>query len=308
VRAVLRRWAEERLFAERDGVPAPTDDMAAFLRTFDLEYGARRLRFVIDGLSWWYRHAGEPGFPTRAELDEGKRRLYDAQQVLVDAMDGRNLPTDLTDEVLACFGQASVDEWVYERGLGPEEFVDERAEPLARLEKEFGRTLEAALEGFGERLFEAVFEVAAGWPPERRQELLVRFLGFPIWDSLLYPMQAVSDVGERDGVSIVRMSPDDARLLQPLDPEKPKLSGMAIMHFGAFFSRPGREKDYLWGRLDGAERLIGLLLGDATEEERARWVRRAFAAIVAEEEQALPQARELLDHARAFAGEQVPAS
>jgi patatin-related protein len=301
VRAVLRHWAERRLFAVQDGNPAPTEGMVKFLRTFDLEYGARRLQFVIDGLSWWYRRAGEPGYPSRAELDEGKRRLYDAKAVLVDAMEGRSLSTDLTDEVLACFGQASVDDWIYERGLGPKEFVRDRAEPLERLEQELGRSLNETLHGFGERLFEAVFDVAHGWPPERRQDLLVRFLGFPIWDSLLYPMQAIADVGERDSVSIVRMSPLDSGLLQPLDPEKPKLSGVGIMHFGAFFSRPGRENDYLWGRLDGAERLIGLLLGDASEQERTEWVRRAFAAIVAEEEQSLPQARALLDHARAFA-------
>ena len=34
---------------------------------------------------------------------------------------------------------------------------------------------------------------------------------------------------------------------------------MTLGHFGAFFSRPGRENDYLWGRLDTAERLIVLL-------------------------------------------------
>ena len=29
-------------------------------------------------------------------------------------------------------------------------------------------------------------------------DLLVRYLGFPFWDVLLYPVQALSDVGERD--------------------------------------------------------------------------------------------------------------
>jgi hypothetical protein len=74
------------------------------------------------------------------------------------------------------------------------------------------------------------------------------------------------------------------------------------MHFGAFFDRAGREKDYLWGRLDGAERLIGLVLGPGfTDEERADWCRKAFAAIVDEEDDALPKAKPLLDHVRRFA-------
>jgi hypothetical protein len=97
------------------------------------------------------------------------------------------------------------------------------------------------------------------------------------------------------------MSPLDARLLDLPDPEKPKLAGMAVMHFGAFFKRDGRENDYLWGRLDGAERLIGILLGDDhSEEERAKWCRKAFAAIAEEEGEVLTNATALLDKARSF--------
>ena len=82
------------------------------------------------------------------------------------------------------------------------------------------------------------------------------------------------------------MSPRDAKLLPPLEPGKPKqLAGFGKMHFGAFFDRSGRESDYLWGRLDGAERLIGLVLGEGfSDDERADWCRKAFAAIVEEED------------------------
>jgi hypothetical protein len=77
---------------------------------------------------------------------------------------------------------------------------------------------------------------------------------------------------------------------------------MGLGHFGAFFSRPGRERDYLLGRLDGAERLVGLLLGDrASEDERATWCRRAFAAIL-EEEHDLHEAGPLPDQVREVVG------
>jgi patatin-related protein len=302
VRAVLRAWAERRLFAESDGVRVPVADQKAFLRTFDLDYGARRLRFVIDGLSWWYARAGAEGFPTRAELNAGKRVLYEARDSLLDAMEGRKVPTDLTDEVVACFGQDPIDEWVYERGLGADDYAAAHADALANLERRFGEALNGALTGFSESVYERVFSVAENWRAERRRELLVRFLGFPIWDVLLYPIQAVADVGERDTIEIVRMSPQDSTVLDPLAPGTPKLAGVGVMHFGAFFSRAGRESDYLWGRLDGAERLIGILLGDGhANAERATWCRKAFAAIVQEEEQALPNAKPLLEHARSFA-------
>jgi patatin-related protein len=301
VRSTLRDWARTRLFTETAGRPVPVDDQAAFLRTFDLDYGARRLRFVIDGLSWWYEQAGTPGYPSRAELNEGKRALYELRDELLDAMEGRGVGTDLTDEVLAVFSQQPISAWVYEKGLGPDEYAAREGDALARLEDEYGRALNKALDGFGARLFERVQAIAAGWSSERRAELLVRYLGFPFWDILLYPIQSIADAGERDAIDVVRMSPLDSRLLPRLDKAKPKLDGVRIMHFGAFFDRAGRENDYLWGRLDGAERLIGILLSEThSKEERADWCRKAFTAIVEEEEKALPQAAKLVDHVRGF--------
>ena len=95
------------------------------------------------------------------------------------------------------------------------------------------------------------------------------------------------------------MSPRDAKLLPPLDPKKPKqLAGFEKMHFGAFFDRAGRENDYLWGRLDGAERLIGLVLGAGFHRRRARGLvpqgvrgDRRGRGRCARERQAAPRAR-----------------
>ncbi len=302
VRAVVRSWADTHIRADADGRPVPLDDLAGFLRTFDLPYRARRLRFVTDGLSAWYVHAGQPGYPTRAQLDEGKRMLWEAREMLVAAMDGRKLLTNITADVLGVFAQEPIDAWTDE-GRPPADYAAERTDELARLKDEFGKALDARLAGTAEALYTQLFGLSEGWAAERRAELLVRYLGFPYWDVLLFPLQLVADAGERDRVEVVRMSPRDATLLPPLDPQKPKqLAGFGKMHFGAFFDRAGRENDYLWGRLDGAERLIGLVLGaEFTEDERAAWCRKAFAAIVEEEDGALAKAKPLLDHARSFA-------
>jgi hypothetical protein len=114
----------------------------------------------------------------------------------------------------------------------------------------------------------------------------------------------MSDVGENDFVEVVRMSPRDThRIPVPSLPgQKKKLVGAESHHFGAFLSRRGREQDYLWGRLDGAERLIGILLADAGEADRARWCTEAFRAVLAEDEQAVPNAAELVRHVQATVG------
>ena len=65
-----------------------------------------------------------------------------------------------------------------------------------------------------------------------------------------------------------------------------------------FLSRAGRESDYLWGRLDGAERLIGILLEDASDADKERWCNEAFRAILAEDAAAVPKAADLVQHVR----------
>ena len=116
---------------------------------------------------------------------------------------------------------------------------------------------------------------------------------------LLYPIQALSDVGERDHVEVVRISPRDEHRIPVMgDPKQKKLVGAEKGHFGAFLSRRGREQDYIWGRLDGAERYIRILLGDADEADLERWCNEAFAAVLEEDEQAVPKAAALVGHVR----------
>ena len=83
------------------------------------------------------------------------------------------------------------------------------------------------------------------------------------YDLLTYPMLYESGVGEADTIDIIRISPEDAKQL--IDERKTgchKLAGSALGHFGAFLARSWRQNDILWGRLDGAERLISALLPD----------------------------------------------
>src|SRR5919201_1578691 len=65
--------------------------------------------------------------------------------------------------------------------------------------------------GLSPRLYRDLYELTERWKPERRRDLLVRYLGFPFWDVLLYPVQALGTVGEQDFVEIVRIRPRDAQ-------------------------------------------------------------------------------------------------
>jgi predicted acylesterase/phospholipase RssA len=67
-----------------------------------------------------------------------------------------------------------------------------------------------------------------------------------------------------------------------------KLAGVELAHFGAFLKRSWRANDWMWGRLDSAERLVVLvdtMLGNRlTDEGRLRTVTRTIQAAILREE------------------------
>ncbi|HEX2026579.1 MAG TPA: patatin-like protein [Nitriliruptorales bacterium] len=300
VRQALRGWADRAgLFQKTRLRPVPRQ--VRFLRDFDLLYSERRLRFVIAGLSWWYDPANESSdfsLPTRSQLDTGKARLYEAVAELRAAMRGQDMPTELTRQLSACFHEDVLDRFLDRPGRRVDEYLEHKQVELDQLVADLGSHLNERFRGFASRVYGDMHKITAAWQPEARRRLMIRYMGFPLWDAVLFPMQWAADVGERDHVEVVRLSPRDARLLD-VD-SQPKLAGAGWHHFGAFLDRPGREKDYLWGRLDAAERLVGILLGRDHGDVK-RWCSQLFLAILDEEEQALPGARDLIDRVRDWA-------
>jgi patatin-related protein len=90
-----------------------------------------------------------------------------------------------------------------------------------------------------------------------RRRLSRRYEDFVYYDLLAYPLQSGTDAGETDVVEIYRVSPMDARgLIDVTTTDRKKVAGALFGHFGAFFDALWRKNDIMWGRLDGAERLI----------------------------------------------------
>ena len=83
-------------------------------------------------------------------------------------------------------------------GLDADAYLEEHRADLEAAEKSLQTTFARASRAFGEALPRPV-RALAGWHPDRRRDLLVRYLGFPLWDVLLYPIQALADAGENDG-------------------------------------------------------------------------------------------------------------
>jgi patatin-related protein len=117
---------------------------------------------------------------------------------------------------------------------------------------------------------------------------------FDDYDQIRFPILYETEVGETDVVEVIRISPEDATSLinerevleNSASPSQArhKLAGVSLHHFGAFLDRTWRLNDIMWGRLDGAERLITTMLpGVQNDVVRKQLIKEAQLAIVREE-------------------------
>ena len=286
VRTLIHAWAKELGLFER--AVSPSELQIGFLRSLDVDFRLRRVQFLIAGVNWLY---GQDNAPARSELDEAKRRLYAVVTELEGIVSGATVPDALRRDVLVVFDADRTRQTWTSSGWDPALYLKDYAAELDWLREKLQSYLDAELTRLGQMLHRSFVEVAGSWDEDIRTDLVVRYLGFPIWDAVLYPVQSLADAGERDAVEVVRMSPDEATLLEKGGAGS-KLKGTGFHHFAAFFKREWRENDYVWGRLDGAELLMGMLLGDprsphtgvamraVVEEERSlRGASEAFATV-----------------------------
>ena len=123
---------------------------------------------------------------------------------------------------------------------------------------------------------------------------------FDNYDVIAHPILYATDAGDEiDSIEVFRVSPEDATaIIDENKVGKRKLAGTKLSNFGAFFKEGFRVNDILWGRLDGAERIICALLPGPKEEvvkKRKELIRQAHHAIITEE-LGVEDASELLEH------------
>jgi Protein of unknown function (DUF3376) len=240
---------------------------------------------VIGRVSHFYGEAD------REQLNRLKHRLYELAGELQSVLE-RDDASVLRASVDKLFGAEQLQPYLAEWRVA--QFLEDAGQEIDGLRAQLGAYLSKALDGFGGRAYAELERLTADLPDTTRDDIRAHYLGFPYWDAPTYPARTLSEVSELDEVQVVRVSPLDTDRLTPPGKDgapnpRGKLRGVALGHFGAFFHRSWRENDYLWGRLDGAERLLWLL-GDQSDES----AKEAFAAIAAEEAPNLTKAKPLV--------------
>ena len=225
----------DRWLATDDAPPART---IRFLRGFDVEFRLRRVRFVIRRLNELYRTAGELGVDVgSAAIDDLKGALYEAIERAAPRWDPKQYgaPVAAAARRLA---QAAMNG------------VDLDSADLTILEDALGlipidHTLDEIISVMG----------FAFLPPIARRAVAKAYVGFAFFDLITLPILQWTDMDEINEVLVDRISPDDARGLSG----SVTLRGTSLMSFGAFFNRAWREHDFLWGRLNAAERCVDVI-------------------------------------------------
>lgn len=292
-----------------------------FLIDFDLDYRVRRLslvRFKLDILTCLDDDA--VAILKAFHSEAGVRAILDQQEPFVDRLLG--IKPKLSEAYVllkqARQGRWSVEEvtsvqsLVRDLKIGSDDLQTILKEPTDRdrlqaacsfLGGERATSFQALADRLGE-LFRANLEKASrlckealgSWETEPPREgapvdiLAVRSLwsyywSFDTYDLVTFPVLYSVQAGELDTVEVFRISPEDApSVIDETQSGRRKLAGAAVGHFGGFLDRIWRQNDILWGRLDGAERLITALLpGDAKKAEREKLIRQAHCAIIDEE-------------------------
>lgn len=264
--AHVRATGADRLTDNLGPASAPVQ----FLKTHDLPFRIRRLRFLARRLTETLETGG---VAEAAAVQAMRDAIYGALAQFSECDDGDLLDT----QIRAAAAQAPID----------------AAAALTAIAAT--RDLRARDEAADIMLAEAL----AGLPKAERRVMLLAYLGFPFYDIATLQLLQGDAGDEYDPIKVDRISPEDCTAIRAGGAEA-TLKGIEFNNFGAFFSRAYRENDYLWGRLHGVERLLDIVISAGptanrlSPEQRADYRRQAFRAILAEEAARLPHVADLI--------------
>lgn len=238
IERLLDRW-----IAQQDGA-AGASRLVPFLRGFDVDFRLRRVRFVIRRLNELYRAASETGMALQSKaIDDLKGALYEVVDRLLRLWD----PAAYDGAHGVACGTAAI-----EIARAAVTGAPPQAGTFAALEAAMG------LVAIDRDLDEIVSLMGLAFlAPEARRAVAMAYVGFAFYDLITFPILQWTEMDEINEVLVDRISPADAH---GIGAGKVMLKGTALMSFGAFFNRAWREHDYLWGRLNAADRCIDVLV------------------------------------------------
>ncbi|WP_319773190.1 patatin-like protein [Breoghania sp.] len=277
--------ALEEAPGDKGDSPAVPLPLTNFLRGLDVDYRIRRLRFVIRRLNTLYTLPDLSSFEgTSEQLDDLKGTLY-AQ---IEHLSQYWRPSAYDAEVrrAAHLLVASPADNL----KATKTFLDHLAEIMSLDE----------LDLLHDDIVSAVDHAFIA--PRLRRRFSGAYIGFAFYDLITFPVMQRQEITEVNEVLVDRISAADPGALSETGT---KLKGASLSLFGAFFNRAWREHDYLWGRLNAADKLLSTVIGAVGDRKPANLDTQAlrrglFEAILEEEAEHLRTDPHLISDIRAL--------
>jgi patatin-related protein len=233
-----------------------------FLLHFDVDFRRRRLSFVVRAINQLYSRLGEPAFRglDPRQIDDLKQRFQRPLSRLRMLASGEFAYPTIRARLVALAADldGSTNRPEERNTLTGKNLPGRIDDIMSQLSDELN------LKNVDQELDDIVGSfLTKSLPQAFRHEIVLHYVGFAFWDVLTFTLPEWRDIGEHDEIRIDRISPEDAVSLRAGSASR-TLKGAELRHFAGFLSRPLRENDYLWGRLDGAERLIDIVCDAAS--------------------------------------------
>ena len=279
--AALGAWARQ----QEQWKAADPDALEAQLGAVDIPFRLRRAEFVLQGINALFDGA-DPAM--RTELVTMKSACWDLLTEL--RAEQQQVASAVHAQAAALFGPHALTQDGYL--TSPDAFAGQQADGLRQLYQAcLDAVAQADVKGSSRALWETLRNGTGSWDQAPRTALLSRYVAFPVWDALIFPVISLAKLPQLTPITVQRFSPLDATCLRAVNADgtpKPdpsaKLDGVSIGHFGAFFDQSWRENDYLWGRLDGAELAFRLLSRQSgTDLDLTEYLQNALMAILTAE-------------------------
>ena len=275
-----RRGAFDPPTLEENQVYQSNVSQLALLKAFDVPYRLRRLRNMVRIVNEQYAQDVVDG----SVLDRFKSALMQsifAFDRLFLVVREQNDPIRKsfqemfdTDDLDACIRSYAGDPFKIGNVGSP------RFDQLyMQLQKQFQATMEER----GTELRTSIAELQG----TLHERIARAYVVYPMIDAAIFPQMDSWGIGDLSITQVLRISPHDARALS-VDPRR--LKGRETGAFAGFLRKKARRHDLLWGRLDGAERLIDLIItaaigsnwSDGVKELRADTLTNVVRAILKE--------------------------
>lgn len=246
---------------------------------FDLPYRSRQLRHLVRQVNGCYkpltgRSPGSEAMALRVQLDALKKQLSDAARSFGETLVDTAALSKLVKSVLDCKQIDALHDALTAHGKsgkgGAQKIQDRYGAELKAVRDALCQhfTLDAQwTEGSIQQALSEAARRIASIDVEVARHLCAAYLSFPLVDLVLFPVSDAAGVRDLVETQVLRISPKDGKLLSDV---RESLAGREMGAFYGFFDKAARENDLLWGRLDGAERMVDMLAHAAGLDEQRR--------------------------------------